>query len=468
MKRRTWISWAATSTRLVVGAAGAAGIVLVVGIGVAAPWPTHERAPLSVEVTPTPADTVLSCAGPLIALARDATQAGGLTAAATSDVVSASVGADADISTSASVPGVAGSEGATVVTANPENGSRSDAAASGSASVAADDIRGFAASACQPTRIESWLVGGSTTTGSGDLILLSNPSDVVATVDLSLYGATGLTLPPGGADLVVAARTQRIVPLAALGVGEEAPVVRVTAAGAPVAAALQSSITRTLLPGGVDQSGMVAGAANTHVIPGVQVAQSAVDAADAGATTLLRLLSPGLAGSVDIAVQDQTGAEVLRRDVPVEADRPAEVDLAGLAAGSYVVTVRAEVPVVAAVWQATGLGENADFVWNTPADVLDKPALVAVPDGPSPLLVLAATAGPAQVTLEPVSGGGAEQRVTVDAGGVATVALTPGTVYRLDSGSPVRASVAFLGDGAIGGFPVLPADAAAAALTVHP
>jgi hypothetical protein len=468
MSRRKALVWAATSTRLAVGAALAAGIVLVVGVGVAAPWPTHEQEPVSLTVTPTPADTVLGCSGPLLALGRDATQAGGLTSVAASTTVSGSAGAELDESTLSSSPAVAASEGAPALVAPPEGDRRSDASAAASATIEADDLRGYTASACRPPLIESWLVGGSTTTGSADLVLLANPSDVAATVQLTLYSAAGVVTPPAGADLRVGARTQRIVPLAALGVGEEAPVVRVTASGAPVTASLQSNITRTLLPGGVEQTGAIVAAETTQTVPGVHVPQSAVDVADSGATTVVRVVSPGAPTTATVTVVDEDGDEALRQEAPLEADLPTEIDLAGLEAGGYSVTVAADVPVVAAVWQTTGLGEGSDFAWYTPAPRIDAPALVAVPPGPTSVLVLAGTDNGADVTLEPVEGPGAAADAAVSANGVTVVTVTAGTVYRLESTAPVRASVSYSGQGLLGGFPVWPADAAAAALTIHP
>lgn len=469
MSRRSALAWAATSTRLLVGAGLAAGIVLVVGVGVAAPWPTHEQQPAAVSVTPTPADTVLACTGPLVALGRDATQAGGLTAAAPSALVSASDGADLVSAAAAASPQVAGSDGPTVLTAAPDGDRRSDAAGAGSASVAADDLRGFSASACRPPLIESWLVAGATTTGSADLVLLSNPSDVAATVDLTLYGATGLTAPAGGAGLRVDAHSQRIVPLAGLGVGEEAPIVRVTASGAPVVAALQSSITRTLLPGGVDQTGAIVAAETSQIIPGVRVLQSAVDASSSGSTTQLRVLSPSVANTVTVTILDASGDEVRRQQAPLEPDLPTGVDLPGLAPGEYAVRVEADAPVTAALWQTTGLGEGSDFAWYTPAPEIAVPTLVAVPAGPAPTLMLTGAGGDAaSVSLEPVRGAGDAVEVTVAASGATVVPLTAGSVYRLTSDQPVHAAVTYADAGALGGFPVWPADAAAAALVVHP
>lgn len=467
-RQRMW-HWAATSTRLVVGAALAVGMVGAIGVGVAANWPTHTHEPLAVGVTPTPADTVLACAGPLLALGRDATQAGQIASASPTAIVSGSDGAAVTQTTQPSAPVVIGSDGHPVFVAPPIDGTRSDAAASSSATVGAEDLRGFAAAACQPPLIESWLVAGATTTGSADVILLSNPSDVAATVDLTLYSATGVSTPPSGSGLRVDAHTQRLVPLAALAVGEGAPVVRVTASGAPVAAALQSSISRTLLTGGVEQSGAIVGSAIQQVIPGVRVPQSAVDAASAGATTLLRLLSPGADATATVTVQDDAGRVALTQSVPLVADLPTELDLAGLAAGTYTVRVDATSAVVGAAWQTTNFSNGADFAWYTPADAIVAPSVVAVAAGPSPVLVIAGSAaGSADVVLTPLSGTTDTVRVKVAAGATASVPVVPGAVYRVETTTPIRASVSYLADGAISAFPVWPADAAAAEIIVRP
>ncbi|HCU77031.1 MAG TPA: large extracellular alpha-helical protein, partial [Microbacterium sp.] len=54
---------------------------------------------------------------------------------------------------------------------------------------------------------------------------LSNPGEVAATVTLTVYGAGGAEVPPGGGDIVVRPGAQRIIPLAGLALGEESPVV---------------------------------------------------------------------------------------------------------------------------------------------------------------------------------------------------------------------------------------------------
>lgn len=465
--RRRVLAWAATSTRLVVGAVVAAALVLVTVVAVAAPWPGHAAAPVSVAATPAAADTVLACAGPLVALGRNRADAAQLSQAADQSVVSGAEGATARRSTLSAVPPVVGGGGAAAFAASPQGGAPVDVAAAGSAQVQADDLRGFAASACRPALTESWLVGGATTVGTADLVVLSNPGTVPATVDITVYTATGPEVPTGGRGIVVAAGTQRILPLSGIVPGAKAPVLRVTAAGAPVAASLQSSVTRTLLPGGVDQISATQQSAERVVVPGVVVPPSAVTAAGGLATSVVRVLAPQADTSATVTVTAADGTQVSARPVPLTAGVPLEVELTGLAAGTYTVTVTAGTGVVAAVWQTTGFGQGDDFAWYSSAPELVADTLVAVPDGPSPTLVVTSDQA-ARVTIAPVSGA-APQTVSVAGSASATVALTPGQVYRVSSGAvPVHAQLSYAGAGMLAAVAVWPAGAAASVLTVFP
>ena len=150
--------------------------------------------------------------------------------------------------------------------------------------------------------MESWLVGGSGATGASDIILLSNPGSVPATVQLTTFGAGGEATPDGGADIVVAPGTQRPIPLAGLVLGESAPVIRVSAVGAPIHASLQTSITRTLTPGGVDQVGAVQAPEVSQTITGVTVTGSPSAQGAASAATVLRVLSPSAAATATVTV----------------------------------------------------------------------------------------------------------------------------------------------------------------------
>jgi hypothetical protein len=464
MTDRRVFGWALTSARVLIGAAAAVLTVLAVGLAVAFPWPTATAQPVRVQATPAPSDTLLVCDGPILALGRVIEQAAQLSVAAAQSVVS---GPGAEGATRRTLAAAADGSEPLAFTAVPEGSAPAAYAAAGSGSVEAADLRGFAASACRPPLLESWLVGGATTTGASDLVMLANPGTVAATVQVTVYGASGAQVAPGGADRVVPPGTQIVIPLAGLLPAEASPVVHVAAVGAPVVAALQSSIIRTLLPGGVDVVTPVAGAAPLQVIPGVVVAPEGADA-QGGARTIVRVLSPAADAEATVTVRDAAGRAVGdRRSVPLTAGVPSELELSGLTPGGYTVDVEAAAPVVAGVWSATGLGEGADFAWFSAAPPVDSPTVVAVPAGPSPVLtVVNDGADPSTVSL--TSPAGQTREVAVEGGAATQIALTESGAYTLDPSRAVRAAVSFSAAGALAGYPVWAADAAAPPITVYP
>lgn len=468
MSDRRVFRWATTSARLLIGTIVAVGAVIAVVTAVSVPWPTVAREPLSVPATPAPAAAVIACDGPLLSIGRDPTDADSLAVAAPQSVVSGvAVGEPAQeqrLMTTDVGPGPL------AFTAPPFDDEAVDVAATGAATAADDDLDGFAASACRPPLLDSWLVGGSAATGASDLILLANPGTVPATVQLTVFGVDGPETPPGGADLVVAPGTQRVVPLAGIALGEETPVVRVSAVGAPIHASLQASITRTLTPGGVDQVGPVAQTETTQTITGITVVRPGEGQSAAASSAVLRMLSPSAGTTARVSVNSIGRIEPVREpeDVALEAGKPLELALDGLSAGSYTVTVQAESPVVAAVWQATGVEEGDDFAWYTPAPDVSVPSLFATPGGPTPSLTVVNPADePVAVSVAPVHGG-EPFALTVPAYGSMQVRLTARTLYALDPEAPVRAALSFAGDGALAGIPVWPADVAAAEIIVYP
>jgi hypothetical protein len=472
MSDRRVFRWANTSARLLAGTLVSVGFVVGVVTAVSVPWPTLTREPVAVTATPAPSASILVCTGGLLALGRELEDVGRVVTAAP-QTVTAGVAADdpAPLTVPLASPASDGTAPPTAVVAEPVDGSRTDVAASGSSSVSADDLRGFAASACRPALMESWLVGGSATTGAADVVLLANPGSVPATVQLTVYGAAGAAVPTGGSDLIVAPGAQIVVPLAGLLLGEESPVIRVTATGAPVQAALQTSITRTLVPGGVDQVGAIAMPEPSQVIPGVVVTQNPGAEGASDAATKVRILSPNAdttatVTATPIGASQQAPAPTT---VPLTAGLPTEVELGGLAVGQYTVEVSADAPVLAAVWQTTGFGEGSDFAWYAAAPEVDAPSLFATPPGPTPVLTLAnPTDAPVTVELEAVDGSSTTQ-ITVGAQASASARLTARTVYLLDAGaSGIRAGVSQSGDGALAGFPVWSSNADAQRIVVYP
>ncbi|MEZ3160028.1 DUF5719 family protein [Microbacterium sp. BWT-B31] len=463
MSDRRIFRWATTGARAFAGTVAVAAFVFAVVTAIGVPWPTHSREALSVEAMPVPAASVLACGGGILGLGQVVEDADQMVLVSP-QTVRAGAGVDGAPLTDWVLEGPAQ---AGAFSAEPVGSDRTPIAASGSATASTSFLRGFAASACRPPLTESWLVAGSGATGAADVVLLGNPSPVPAMVELTVYGAQGPVVPPGGANLVVAPGSQRAIPLAGLAFGETSPVVRVSARGAAVTATLQTSITRTLATGGVDTVGAVASAQPTLIIAGVSVS-SAAAAATGDAATVARVLAPTADGTASIQVTAVRGAGPAREAIsaPLRAGYPVEVDLSGLEVGEYVVEVVADVPVVAAVWQTTGFGTGADFAWYTPAPEVSAPTVLALPPGPQPTLTLVNT-GDADLV---VAYGGLDEasEVTVPAQSTTSVRLRGQGIVRLDPSAPVHAGVSLTGDGALAGFPVWPDDAASRPITVYP
>lgn len=451
---------AATSARVLTGAAVAAACVVGATLAIAAPWPTIAHEPAQAEVTPLPGDTVLVCNGDFRAIGRDPANPFEMVSAASPRLTAEGSAGDPN-STALAAGDLADGGDVQRLTAEVEGRTAPLLGATESMTLAADDLTGFAAAPCRGTSIESWLVGGTVATGTEDLIVLTNPGAVPSTVTLSLFGTVR-----ADSTVIVPPESQTAVPLTSLAAGSEIPIVKVTTTGAPVRAVLQSSLTRTLDPAGVDLQDAVAAPQQHPVIPGVQVFEGDGDNAQ---MTVLRLFAPGEDGTAVVTLRE-TGSTATANELTVDlvAGQPTEVSLSALAPGSYVASIDADVPVLAGVRVQDGFGPDSDFSWLTPSPEFDDEVLVAVPAGPAAQLVLA-NGGDEDATVEVQSlSGGDPQEVTVPAGSSAAVDVDERTVYSVSSSTPLQASVIMTAAGALAGWPVWPSAGAQQSITVYP
>ncbi|WP_336628968.1 MULTISPECIES: DUF5719 family protein [unclassified Microbacterium] len=463
MSSKTSTRVVATGARLIAGVAVSAACVAGAAFAVPTIWPTVERIPAHATITPVAGDTLLSCTGSFLALGRDATQASQLSVAATPRLVSGTAGS-ALTTMQLGMPEVLNGGSAPGFSAPPDGRKPALAAAAQSLTVSADDLSGFAASACRPPSMESWIVGGAGTTGSSDILMIANPGTVTANVVFTEYGSQGGT---HSSELVVAPGTQATVPLVAGSAGESSPVVKVTSSGAAVRAALQSSLIRTLDPVGIDVQDAIAQPLPEFSLLGVRAVVGSDD--DDNASTAVRLLAPD--ADATVTLQPRSAADGSKvgepKTVKLTAGQVGSVNFSALKPGLYAIDVKATSPVVAAAWQSTGFVKGSDFAWMTPAPVITGETAFAVADGPSPQLHLQnASDQPATVEVAPIDGG-APQRVALKAGGAATVSLGASAVYTLSSPTAVRAAVVYSGIGLLAGYPVWASDAAAAPITVY-
>lgn len=449
--------------RLIGRAAVGAVFLLIAGTAALMPWREDTVDPVVIPVTPPAEQTVLACSGPLLLLGADRNDAGLLVPAAL-QTLTTGIEKGAELQRrSLATPDVPRSA-ATGLTALPHDGRRAEAAAVGSARVDGTDLRGLAASACTRPTAETWLVGGSVDVGSADIVLLTNPGAVAARADITVYGGDGEVAPAAGAGIVVAPGTQRAIPLASFALGQSQPVLRVAASSAPLQVALQSSITRTLVPGGVDVGAAVSAPETTLIVPGVRIASAP---AGEETTTSLRLLSPGGPAEATVTLVAADGTTVGPLEIALDGATPAVLALPRVPVGTYAVRIEATAPVVAAVWHATGLQAGADYAWFVPAQPLAGPTLAAVAAGPSPELVLVGGEEDRVVRVTDAAGEGTSRRVDVRAGRVVVLPATEGEIYLIDpAGAGVRASVTYSAAGALAAYPIAPSEEAAAVLDV--
>lgn len=451
---------AATGARVITGVVVAAACVLGVATAVHAPWPVIRHDPAQIDVTPLPGDSVLVCNGDFRVLGRDSSAPLDMRSAASPSLTAGGTEGD-PAAEGLAAPDLGAAGEAQVLTGAVDGRSAPLIAGAESVTITADDLAGYAALPCGVPRLESWLVGGSIETGASDIVILTNAAEVPSTVTLSVYGTTRSTR-----TIVVAPRTQVSLPLTSFATDDDAPVVNVTAVGAPIRAVLQSSLVRVLDPAGIDLQDAVAGPQQRFVFTGVQAFPAGGDDAE---MAVVRLLSPDADANVRVRVQAEgTTATVDEFTVPLKAHQPAQVSLSGLEPGQYTVEVEADVPVVAAIRLQDGFGLDSDFAWITPAPEIDTDVLFTVPTGPTPRLQVANTSDKeATVTLEPLDGGQSMELV-IPAGETSGLDLEPGTTYRMRTTAPVHAAVTLTAPGALAVLPVQGSPGVEKSITVYP
>jgi hypothetical protein len=470
--------------RALAGVLGLTVVAVAMGAAAVVPWPTFEKAPVSVTVSPTPSEQQRVCPGPLLTLAEDSSRAQAASSVGSAEAVfgarsvSAAPGWIEPETADLAAPDNAKSDvyGAPVLLRVPVQGTTAAlVAGSQSQTAAGETLGGLAVAACGEAAGDSWLVGGSTDVGRTSLVLLSNPTTVVAAVDLTVFGETGRVDAPGSTGILVQPGSQRIVSLAGLAPNLRSPVVHVQARGGQVLASLQQSTIRGIEPGGVDLLGPAAGPARSQRIAGVIVTTEAKADAPTEVGGLaedmpsVRVLVPGDAqATVQIGVTsaggDSAGTSV---QVAVQPGTATEVPLPGLVPGTYSLKLTADQPIVAAAQTSAVGAAGRDFAWFATSDVLTDEFLVAVADGPSPSLHLINTAS-ASATYTASPERGTPTTVTVQAGASATLNLAASARYLVSGGTSTVASVGYSGGGLLASFTLSPAGPLAAPIRVYP
>jgi hypothetical protein len=455
-----------------------AGVALVAG-AVLVPLPSYSTEVSSVEVAPTPLPQSLVCAGSLLQLSNGG--GGDATAASGVGTAKRSVGAaedDIDIAqTPLAAPDnstVTDETAPTLVTA-PDADPGVLVAAAQSIGISQEDIAGLATTNCAEAQAETWLVGGATTVGRTSFVLLSNPSDVTADVDLAFFAENGRLDAPGSTGITVPAKSQRVFSLAGFAPNAKYPVVQVVSTGGYVAASLQQTVIRGLEPGGVELSGPTAAPSTDLVFAGVQIAGTSAIAerlsADgyADLQAAVRVYVPGTAdATITVSVaSESSGSADGSYTLSAPGGVVSELPLKDLPDGTYSVTLDSTQPIVASARTSVLASGAVDFSWNQAATPLDDEALVPIAPGPSPRIHLANSGDDdATVTLRTASG--AEVKIVVPAGGTKGLEAQPSTVYTATMTDAVSIGVGYSSNGQLSAYTIAPPSELAAPIVVYP
>jgi hypothetical protein len=136
-------------------------------------------------------------------------------------------------------------------------------------SASAGEQQGLMAAPCQRPATNHWLVGVGASASYRSEVVLTNPDDSQAEVDLRYYGRNGLVVVPGSPGVIVAARSSTVVSLDSLVAVEGPLTVAVSADEGRVSAVARTLASSGMDPAGADwQVGSTAPSTRT-VIPGI-------------------------------------------------------------------------------------------------------------------------------------------------------------------------------------------------------
>lgn len=209
--------------------------------------------------------------------------------------------------------------------------------------------RGLASTACAPAASEFWFVGGGAIAGRQTRIVLVNPDQTAAIVDVIIRGPEGIIDAPGGRGLVVKGQDRLVVRLDTLAPGVSATAVQVLARTGRVGASVDDEQRSGLANIGTDWVPQAAGPATRVYVPGIINGEGA---------RVLSVAAPGDDDAiVDIRIiaEDGTYAPAERARVEVPADSVVALDMAPvLNREPATLELTSTVPIVAGMRQFFG------------------------------------------------------------------------------------------------------------------
>jgi hypothetical protein len=287
--------------------------------------------------------------------------------------------------------------------------------------------RGLEAVSCAAANATAWFVGASTAAGRRDRLVLTNPEDIPAVVDLRFWDEKGpVAQPPNSTGIDVPPLGVVTIPLDGMTAGHARLAIGVTAASGRVSAVVHDIDEQGIKPRGVDWIAPVQSPSRFTLIPGLP---------DGKLGRTLQLLAPGDLDAVvrlRVLTPERSFAPAGFDNVELKAGQVAQFDLskaAETAASALVVT--SDRPVLAAVRLTRSAKGAADVAFATAAPALTAPAVIpagAPPKGATSRLILAAPRGDAEVVVTLLGADGAVSKpstVKIPAGRTALIDPAP-------------------------------------------
>lgn len=298
-------------------------------------------------------------------------------------------------------------------------------------------VRGLSALRCGPATSSTWFVGGATVVGDTAQLVLANPDDVPALVDVTSWSASGPVERRPGRGLAVPARGRTVVELDEVAPDRELLALHVATTRGRVAAALRHSRADGRVPRGTDWVPVSPPPATEVLVPGLPSGPGrrtvvVTNPGQPDTTVTLRLLTDD--GQVDLEPVSVPAGTSVAREVSEE-----------LAATPAAVVVRSSTGPVLAAGLVYDLqdGPVRELAWAGSAAPLTGPALLADVTLSPPAevtLLLSATEDDAVVMLVPLEVVGEDRELPeprrVEVPGGTTVAVRLSTL--LPSGATAR------------------------------
>lgn len=328
-------------------------------------------------------------------------------------------------------------------------------------------MQGAVGANCQAPSVEQWLIGANTTVGRESLLLISNPNNTDATIDLNLYGPNGPIDSAGLNGIAVSANRSVVLPLAGFAPETESLTVHLTAHGAAVSSWIQQKTIRGTVAAGADLISPSIDAAKSLVIPGLLKRgtddATKLIAGNPNYSDLTPRLSVYVPGSVEatftaqiIGADSKTYGTVVQQTV--QGGQSLFFPITGLKDGDYSVFITSSQPLIGQVQFSrtkSGKTPNTDFAYLPAVASSSSAQVIAVPNsGISKLTVAASADAPAAVKVVDL-GSGTASTIQVPKLASRVITLTPGSVISVSATDSAFATMVVDFDSQITAIPLV-------------